>query len=95
MTTITTAHDVRHLAVCSICRKLCDKRESLEGVRGAFYHGRCYVRRHGRTSLWQWPNTSLEKLTLDDIGVESMKLILEISDHRNKARTALRGGDPG
>ena len=75
---IETAHDVRNLVQCSRCRKLGDKREMLGPFRrGGIYHGRCYIAIHGVvTTLLTVSAAGIGRLTLDDVGVDVMRILV-------------------
>ena len=70
-----SCHDVRHLVLCAGCRKLHDRRYMAK-IGKVYWHGRCVIADIGMEGLLNLPIEQLHKLTLGDIGVESMKAIV-------------------
>lgn len=73
--TIERAHDVRHLRECSICGGIGDRRRMV--CTPCIAHGRCFEARFGIDALLDLPKTETEKLTIGDIGVKSMKALVD------------------
>lgn len=71
-----TAHDVRHLMICSHCKSLGDRR-SMVTLDGGQWHGGCYIDKFGKAELLKLPHKEIRKLTLGDIGPTMMRAILE------------------
>lgn len=75
-----TAHDVRKLRVCSICRGVghLDTLLVLPGFpAGSLYHGECAVRMLRRNEVLALPHSEKRKLTLADTGVDLMRELLD------------------
>lgn len=70
-----TAHDVRHLTTCCACGALADSRDLIEDAH-MFWHGRCYRERFGVDALLRLPSAQTDKLTLGDIGGDTMRALL-------------------
>lgn len=71
-----SSHTVRDLAICHTCGKIGNKRNMLE-LSGEYRHGRCYAEIMGDVDLLMLSREDLSRLTLEDIGADRMRLILE------------------
>ena len=82
------AQDVRHLLICSYCRKLLDTRTCVPiRTNRRYAHGRCYIAKHGLEAMVKRvPRPILAKLTLGDIGRHNMKRLLEMLDPASPAK---------
>lgn len=74
---LRTAHDVRHMRPCDICKGIVDKRHALPIRANVYVHGRCYIAQWGIGQMLQLPETALNSLTLGDIGGNAMKAIID------------------
>ena len=77
---LRTAHAVRRLASCGYCGGAGDARNMIPMQYANLkehYHGRCYVARNGLKALLVLPQAVTDRLTLGDIGKETMKALLE------------------
>lgn len=74
--TIDRAHDVRHLRPCYACGGIGDHRKMVSNT-GNVYHGRCFEARFGIDALLDLPQVETGKLTIGDIGVKSMKALVD------------------
>jgi hypothetical protein len=72
-------HDVRQLTVCTRCNQLADQRH-LVNTRDGHWHGQCYVEAFGEAELLKLPEAVLRTLTLGDVGVATMRAILNRAD---------------
>lgn len=74
-----TVHDVRHLALCPVCGNIgldwAMIRESWDS--GHWFHGRCFVERFGIDALLKRAGPDTGGLTLDDLGFDNMKRLVD------------------
>ena len=76
VTALKSAHDVRHLAPCKICQGLLDDRHAVP-VDSGHVHGRCYISTFGMRKFHELPAKVLGEMTLNDIGSEAMRALLD------------------
>jgi len=82
-----TVKDVRTLRTCGSCGGLGNadamihRKVPLDGavtvLRDEYLHGRCFVKRYGRAELVHLPREQTDKLTLGDLGVRTMKYLID------------------
>lgn len=70
-----TAHDVRKLTVCFYCGQLASK-DNMVAHNSAHIHGSCFITVFGLQKFKKLPKEQTNKLTLDDIGPNVMRLLL-------------------
>lgn len=71
-----SSHEVRNIAICHTCGEMGSKRNMLL-LDGKYRHGRCYADIVGEAELLSLPACDLAALTLDDIGPDLMRQVLE------------------
>lgn len=69
-------HSVRQLAVCSGCHQLGSKLHMIP-TDSAWFHGRCYIIEFGDDRFLALPPSHTGPITLDDIGVDMMRRLLD------------------
>jgi hypothetical protein len=84
---VRKAHDVRTLRVCGGCggmgnsHSMIFRKVPLDNaptvLREEWLHGRCFVSRYGRAKLTQLPKEQTDRLTIGDIGVRTMKYLID------------------
>lgn len=75
---LRTAHDVRHLTRCGHCGAIGDARNMLRAAASDRpRHGRCFIAAEGLAALVALPLEVRGRLTLDDIGVDTMRHLLD------------------
>jgi len=57
--------------------------EDMLEVKRRLYHGRCYEKEFGLHALISLPTEQLYKLRLNDIGPDTMKILLAHLDSKN------------
>lgn len=67
-----TAHDVRHLCVCTPCGQLADDRDTVRGM-----HPKCFYEESGDDAVLGLSTDEQNKFTLGDIPTDLMKRILK------------------
>lgn len=72
---LRTAHDVRHLCGCDVCRDIGDDRMMVD-LDGKWFHGRCFIERFGFSFLAALPKSKTNRLTLGDIGSTMMRQLI-------------------
>lgn len=72
---IERAHDVRRLRVCMLCETIGHADYMLENKEGHM-HGSCFIERHGRKALLDFPEAQTDKLCMADIGPQAMMFLL-------------------
>lgn len=72
---VRKAHDVRTLRVCAVCSNLGNS-HSMVDLDSEWYHGRCFVKRHGGKALGALPKSKTDRLTLGDLGVRLMRALI-------------------
>lgn len=73
-----SSHDVRFLRPCLHCHDLGDRRHMLQTGKH-YWHGRCYIKQNGLQALLDQGLEHTGHLTLNDIGDEAMRALLESS----------------
>lgn len=83
-----TAHDVRHLAACSVCGLMGLRMPTFGAVRG---HGACLVRRFGWRTLVQIDDVNFGRFTMEDykfLGVQTFDAVLDARKNMPEERVA-------
>lgn len=75
--TLKTAHDVRHLCVCSVCGNVGDDREMIPR-HDARYHTKCFVENFGEALVERLPRAERDKFRLCDVSHEFMCKLLDM-----------------
>ena len=75
---IYTSADVRRLECCTICRVPGVRNAGIIDAPNVTAHPRCFVEKFGIVEFLQL-GEALEHVRLNDIGVELMRLVLEVS----------------
>jgi hypothetical protein len=70
-----TAHDVRQMRLCPLCRRLGLARDMIL-LDGAHLHGFCAARELAPEQLLQLPAEERAKLRISDVGAEVMRRLL-------------------
>ena len=73
---IAKAHDVRRLRACHYCGGL-GRDDCMVERNDALYHGRCFINRFGLEAFLALPTEQTHRVTLDDIGVDAMRALLD------------------
>ena len=71
-----TAHDVRHLTLCTQCRELGDRRDMVEAADRVLHPG-CAQRALGLKGLLALPATEKGKIRLCDVSRATMRKLLD------------------
>ena len=73
------SHDVRHLKICPACHSIGHAREMVcYGLD--HYHGRCFEADFGLDALLALPAAQRAKLTLGDVGNETMAILVDLAE---------------
>ncbi len=75
------AHDVRTLRVCGSCGGMGNCDRMIEHGK-EWLHGRCFVSRYGKAELCHLPKAQTDRMTLNDLGLATMKYLLA---HRERS----------
>jgi hypothetical protein len=71
-----SAHDVRRLRVCPVCRGIGADRDMVR-VGQAHLHGACAGRAMSPEELLQLPACERGKLRVDDVGADTLQRLLD------------------
>ena len=76
VSSVHTARDIRNLCMCE-CGGVAHFYQSIHIGLSETYHGRCYIARFGLDALLAMDKSELGGLTLNDIGQDAMRLVVD------------------
>jgi hypothetical protein len=78
---VKSVKDVRSLRPCACCGGVGNADTMIDWDNGEWLHGRCFVARYGRADLCHLPKGKTDRLTLGDLGIQTMQYLL---NHRSR-----------